>query len=140
MGIGEAMATSAAGLPAFLLYLVSSLVLVGLFILVYVQVTPQRELTLLRQGNAAAAVSFGGAVLGFVIPLSQAVAQSHNLLDMALWASIALLVQIVVFLLANLLVGKAGQKIADGDLGAAIFLALTAVAGGMLNAACMTFQ
>ena len=138
MGIGEAMATSAAGLPAFLLYLVSSLVLVGLFILVYVQVTPQRELTLLRQGNAAAAVSFGGAVLGFVIPLSQAVAQSHNLLDMALWASIALLVQIVVFLLANLLVGKAGQKIADGDLGAAIFLALTAVAGGMLNAACMT--
>jgi len=134
------MMTSAAGLPAFLLYLVSSVALVALFIAVYVQVTPQRELALLREGNAAAATAFGGAILGFVIPLSQAVAQSHNLVDMALWSAVALVVQIAVFLLASALIGQAGQKVARGDLGAAIFLALTAVAGGMLNAACMTFQ
>ncbi len=140
MAIGKSIALSAAGLPAFLLYLVASFALVGLFILIYVRVTPQRELALLRQGNAAAAISFGGAVLGFVIPLSQAVAQSQNLADMALWSLIALLVQIVVFLLANLLIGKAGQKITDGELGAASFLAFMSIAGGMLNAACMTFQ
>lgn len=140
MPIGEAIALSAAGLPAFLLYLLASLALVGLFILVYVQVTPQRELALLRQGNAAAAVSFGGAVLGFVIPLSQAVAQSQNLVDMAVWSAIALLVQIAVFFLANLLIGKTGQKITDGDLGAASFLAFMSIGGGLLNAACMTFQ
>lgn len=140
MGIGEAIASSAAGLPAFLLYLAASLALVGLFILVYVQVTPQRELALLRDGNAAAAISLGGAVLGFVIPLSQAVAQSRNLVDMALWSVVALLVQIVVFLLANLSVGRAGQKIAEGDLSAAIFLAFMSIGGGLLNAACMTFE
>jgi len=140
VGIGNAMMTSAAGLPAFLLYLVSSVALVALFIAVYVQVTPQRELALLREGNVAAATAFGGAILGFVIPLSQAVAQSQNLVDMALWSAVALVVQIAVFLLAGALIGQAGQKVARGDLGAAIFLALTAVAGGMLNAACMTFQ
>ena len=140
MPIGEAIALSAAGLPAFVLYLVASLALVGLFILVYVQVTPQRELTLLRQGNTAAAISFGGAVLGFVIPLSQAVAQSQNLADMALWSAVALLVQIAVFFLANLLIGKAGQKIADGDLAAASFLVFMSIGGGLLNAACMTFE
>ena len=140
MSIGESLALSAAGAPAFLLYLLASFALVGLFILVYVQVTPQRELALLRQGNAAAAISFGGAVLGFVIPLSQAVAQSMNLVDMAFWSALALLVQIVVFLLANLLIGRVGQKITSGDLAAASFLAFMSVCGGLLNAACMTFQ
>lgn len=140
MSIGESLALSAAGAPAFLLYLLASFALVGLFILVYVQVTPQREFALLRQGNAAAAISFGGAVLGFVIPLSQAVAQSLNLIDMAFWSALALLVQIVVFLLANLLIGKVGQKITAGDLAAASFLAFMSIGGGLLNAACMTFQ
>jgi putative membrane protein len=140
VAIGDAIALSAAGLPAFLLYLGASLALVALFVLVYVQVTPQREVALLRQGNAAAAISFGGAVLGFVIPLSQAVGQSQNLVDMAFWSVVALVVQIVVFLLANLLVGEAGRKITDGELGAASFLAFMSIGGGLLNAACMTFQ
>lgn len=140
MGIGEAVAASAAGVPAFLLYLAAGLVLVALFMLAYVQATPQREIELLRQGNAAAAIGLGGAVLGFVIPLSQAVAQSHNLVDMVVWSAIALLVQIAIFLLASLLVGEAGRKIAAGETAPAIFLAFMSVAGGVLNAACMTFE
>ena len=140
MAFADTIALSAAGLPAFLLYLVASFALVALFILVYVQVTPQREITLLRQGNAAAAISFGGAVLGFVIPLGQAVAQSHSLVDMALWSAVALVVQILVFLLASLLLGGVARRIEAGELGAASFLAFMAVAGGLLNAACMTFE
>ena len=130
---------SLAGLPSFIVFAVAALVLVALFVAIYTLITPHRELTLVRQGNTAAAVSFGGAVLGFVIPLAQAISQSLNLLDMAIWALIALIVQLIVFGIIALLLGGVAKKIEAGDIAAATFLAFMAVAGGFLNAACMTY-
>jgi len=131
--------SSLSGLPLFLVFAGSCIVALAAFIFLYTLITPHHELTLVRQGNTAASISFGGAVIGFVIPLSQAVAQSVNLLDMGIWAVIALVVQIVVFFLASLLLKGASKKIEAGDLAAGAFLALMAVAGGILNAACMTY-
>jgi putative membrane protein len=130
---------SAAGLPSFLLFMASAIVLVGLFIVIYIRITPHAEMALIRQGNAAAAVSFGGAVLGFALPLAQAISQSANLLDLAVWAVIALVVQLIVFWITSMLLGGAAKKIEAGDLAAALFLGLMAVSGGMLNAASMTY-
>jgi putative membrane protein len=131
--------SSLSGLPLFLVFAGSCIVALAAFIFLYTLITPHHELTLVRQGNTAASISFGGAVIGFVIPLSQAVAQSVNLLDMGIWAVIALVVQLVVFFLASLLLKGASKKIEAGDLAAGAFLALMAVAGGILNAACMTY-
>jgi len=131
--------SSLSGLPLFLIFAGSCIVALAAFIFLYTLVTPHHELTLVRQGNLSASVSFGGAVIGFVIPLGQAVAQSVNILDMAIWAAIALVVQIVVFYLSSLLLKGASKKIEAGDLAAGAFLALMAVAGGILNAACMTY-
>jgi len=134
------IAESAAGLPYFLLFMAAALVLVALFVVIYIRITPHAEMTLIRQGNSAAAVSFGGAVLGFTIPLAQAVAQSANLLDLAIWAVIALVMQLLIFWITSMLLGGAGRKIEAGDMAAAVFLAFMAVAGGMLNAASMTYS
>jgi putative membrane protein len=131
--------SSISGLPLFLAFAASCIVALSVFIFLYTLITPHHELTLVRQGNTAAAVSFGGAVIGFVIPLGQAVAQSVNMLDMAIWAVIALVVQLLVFGLTALLLKGASQKIAAGDMAVGCFLALMAVAGGILNAACMTY-
>jgi putative membrane protein len=131
--------SSLSGLPLFLIFAGSCIVALAAFIFLYTLITPHHELTLVRQGNMAASISFGGAVIGFVIPLSQAVAQSVNLLDMGIWAVIALVVQLIVFFLASLLLRGASKKIEAGDLAAGAFLALMAVAGGILNAACMTY-
>ncbi len=135
----DVIITSFSGLPLFMAFAATCVVAVGLFIFLYTLITPHHELTLVRQGNTAAAVSFGGAVVGFVIPLGQAVAQSVNLVDMAIWAGIALVVQLAIFGLTTLLLKGAAKKIEAGDVAAGCFLALMAVAGGILNSACMTY-
>ena len=83
------VSSSLSGLPLFLVFAGSSIVALTAFIFLYTLVTPHHELTLVRQGNTAASISFGGAVVGFVIPLSQAVAQSVHILDMAIWSAIS---------------------------------------------------
>lgn len=129
---------SLAGLPAFLLYFSLAMALLALFIAVYVAVTPYRELTLIREGNAAAAISLGGAVVGFVLPLARAVTQSVSALDLVVWGLVALVVQVVVFFVVGKLVPRFAEAIKEGRTSAAILLAALAIGVGLLNAASMT--
>ena len=135
---GTRAVASLAGLPDFIAYLAVAFALVALFVLIYTLITPQRELPLIRAGNSSAAISLGGAILGFAIPLAMSIAQSHDLLDMALWSIGALIVQLGVFFLCGALIGQVPRRITDNELATAFFLALTAVAAGVINAACMT--
>lgn len=129
---------SLAGLPAFLLYFALSLALLVVFVAVYLAVTPYSELTLIRQGNVAAAVSLAGAVIGFVLPLARAVTQSVSALDLVAWGGVALVVQVVVFFLVGKLVPRFAEAIREDRMAGAAFLAALAVAVGLLNAAAMT--
>ena len=129
---------SLAGLPAFLLYFSLALALFVLFLAVYLAVTPYRELTLIRQGNAAAAISLGGAAVGFVLPLARAVTQSVSALDLVVWGLVALIVQVVVFFLVGKLVPRFAEAIREGRIAGAILLASLAIGVGLLNAASMT--
>jgi putative membrane protein len=130
---------SISGLPAFVLYFVVSLGLLALFLTVYLRVTPYHEIALIRQGNAAAALSLAGTTLGFVIPLARAIAQSVSLPDMLLWGGIAFVVQMLVYLIAARLLPDIGKHIADGKLAHATTLGALSLATGILNAACMTY-
>ena len=130
---------SLAGLPAFALYFGSSVVLLLVFISIYIQITPYRELALIREGNAAAAASLSGAMLGFVIPLAHSVAQSVNLADMAVWGLIALVVQLVVFFVVTRLMPGLSRDIPAGKVAPGVFLGSLSLATGILNAACMTY-
>lgn len=129
---------SLAGLPAFLLYFALALALLGLFLAIYVAVTPYHELTLIREGNAAAAVSLAGAVIGFVLPLARAVTQSVSALDLLIWGLVALIVQVVVFFVVGKFVPRFVDAIKEGRIAAAVLLASLAIGVGLLNAAAMT--
>jgi putative membrane protein len=85
----------------FLLYFGVALVFEAIFIALYMAVTPHHEATLIKQGNAAAAISLGGAVLGFTLPLASSIIHSVSLLDMAVWSVVALLVQLAVYRLVD---------------------------------------
>jgi len=132
------IAQSLAGLPAFLTYFFLSLALLVVFLAVYLAITPYSELALIRQGNVAAAISLGGALIGFVLPRARAVTQSVSTLDLVTWGGVALVVQVVVFLLVGKLVPKLTKAVRDGQVAAATFLASLAAAVGLLNAASMT--
>jgi putative membrane protein len=138
-GLSERAAQSLAGLPDFLLYLGASLGLVALFTLLYTLVTPYREVALIRAGNHAAAISLGSAILGFAIPLSMSIAQSHDLIDMVIWSCVALVVQLGAFFLAGLVLGHETRRLREDDMAAASFIAFTSIGAGLVNAACMIY-
>lgn len=127
------------GLPAFLLYFAGGLAYLGLFGVVYSQVTRHHEFRLIRAGNLAAIVAFLGALGGFALPLAKSIAQSANFLDFAVWATVALLVQILAYAVAYILKSDVTRKMNEGDLGAGIWLAGIALIFGVLNSASMTY-
>lgn len=130
---------SIGALPSFLSYLASALVLLALFIVIYIRVTPYREFALIAQGNAAAAISLSGAIIGFVLPLSSAIAHSISFGDMFAWAVVALVVQVVVYATASRAVSHFREGIEAGRVAPATLLAVLAIAVGLLNAACLTY-
>ncbi len=135
----ETVLSSLSGVPAFLVYFGLAVVLLLAFTLVYTWVTPHDELALIRANNNAAAVAFGGALIGFALPLSSAIRNSLSLLDYAIWGLVALIVQVLTFLVLRALIRNLPERITQGEMGAAVFAASTAIAVGMLNAACMTY-
>ena len=130
---------SLAGLPAFLSNFAAAIGLLALFLLIYILITPYREIALIREGNPAAAASLSGAILGFVLPLASAIAHSVGLLDMAVWGSIALVVQLLVYFAARSLLPDLARDIPAGKVATGVFLGALSLAIGALNAACMTY-
>jgi putative membrane protein len=126
-------------LPAFLAYFAVAVLLVAGFLLVYLNITPYDEITLIRQGNTAAAVSLCGALFGFVMPVANVIAHSEGLLDLAAWGLIAAVIQLLTYLVARFTLPHMTQDIPAGKVAPAIFLAGLSVTVGLLNAACMTY-
>lgn len=129
---------SMTGIVAHLVYFGIAIAAVVVFVAIYVTVTPHHEFRLIREGNTAAAVSLGGALVGYTIPLAQAVAQSESIADMLLWSGVALVAQLAAYGIARLLLPRLSSHVDEGRTASGIVLAAIAVAIGLLNAAAMT--
>jgi putative membrane protein len=130
---------SFAGFGDFLIYIGIASVLLAMFVAIYVRITPYREITLIREGNMAAAFSLSGTLIGMVIPLSNAVEYSVNPVDMAIWGFIALAIQLIVFVIARIALPNIARDIPEGKQASGFFLGAISIAAGILNAACMTY-
>lgn len=133
------IAHSLSTVPDFLAYFALAIVMTGIFVVVYLWITPYDELKLIRKNDEAAAISFCGALLGFIIPLATAITQSVSLLDGLVWGLVALAIQALTFLAVRFFLGHLPESIAANERGPAIFLAGISLGVGILNAACMTY-
>jgi putative membrane protein len=124
-------------LPAFASFFVTAIVLMLVFLAIYVWITPYNELALIRAGNEAAAISLGGAVIGFALPIAVSVAVSHNLYAMIGWGVVASVAQMLAFIAARLALPRLNESIPQGKLASGIFLASLAIGVGILNAGCI---
>lgn len=127
------------GLPAFLAYFGTSIVMTVLFVAVYVRLTPHREFALIKANNVAASLALGGAVLGFILPLASAMANSVSLVDFMLWGVIAFVVQAIAHLAKRLVIADLPARIANGETAAGVFAGVVSLGVGVLNAASMTW-
>ena len=135
----EFLKLSLQGLDEFLIYFGLCLVFVALFLAIYIRVTPYREIQLIREGNSAAAASLSGALIGFVLPLAAAVEHSVNPYDLAIWATIALAVQLLVYAATRLVLPDVGRDIPAGKVASGVFLAAISVGAGILSAASISY-
>jgi putative membrane protein len=121
----EAWAT---GLPIMLLHVGAILVILGLGAALYAFLTPYREVALVREGNSAAAVSFGAVLASLALPLAFAMAASTSLLELLLWGATTTIVQLFLFWLTDLIFAGLPQRIRDGDVAAAVLMAAAKLA------------
>ncbi len=131
---------SLATLPSYLLFAAVMFGFLLLFIAAYTAVTPYRELALVRQGNTTAAISLGGAMIGFALPLMSVASHTTSLLDLAVWGLIALLSQIAVYLVVSRLLLPGFRAGIEADRTAyGVLLGSLSVAVGLLNYGSLTY-
>lgn len=110
------------------------------FKLIYQMVTPYDERRLIREGNVAAAITFGGAMIGFALPVASALQETANIAEFAAWALLAGLIQVAAFVIVRMIVVKdLHERIERGETAMAVYLAGVAISVGLINAASMTY-
>lgn len=127
----------AAGFPYFILHFAVTVGVWTLGVALYTASTPYREFKLVRDGNMAGAISLGGAMLGLALPMSVALASSVSALDIVVWGIVALLVQILVYRVIDLLMRELPKRIEAGEVGPALVLAATKLSIALINAAAI---
>jgi putative membrane protein len=111
-----------AGFPDFIIQLGAALGLFVASLIIYVLMTPHKELALIRAGNPSAALAFGGVVVGLAIPLGSCLAYAYSLWDLLIWGIVTLLLQLLAFRFADIFLRGLPRRIAEGDVAAAVFL------------------
>ena len=111
-----------AGFPDFIIQLGVALGLFVASLIIYVIMTPHKELALIRAGNPSAALAFGGVVVGLAIPLGSCLAHSFGVIDLLIWGVVTLLLQLLAFRFDDIFLRGLPRRIAEGDVAAAVFL------------------
>ena len=106
---------------------------------VYERLTPIREFDLIvREHNASAAISFSGAVLGYAIALAGALHNTRSVLEFVVWAVLDGFAQLIAYAVARWVHPDISGAIGHNAIAAALWLAGTSIAAGILCAACMS--
>ena len=134
--LGRIFDTLGAGIPVLLLHFATTLVLLGAGLL-YMAITPFRERQLIREGNMAAGLMTLGIFLGLAIPLAATLATSAVWLDVVLWGAVAVILQIVTFLVATLVLPGLRHLIEGGNTAAALAMVGVQLGVALLNAGAM---
>jgi putative membrane protein len=133
------VASSLTGLPEFLIFFVVAMVLVALYLAIYTLATKHNEFALIRQNGISAATALGLSLVGFALPLASAMVHAQTIVDCVVWGLVALAVQILVYWLVRIILPNLSQRIAAGEMAAALFLGAASLSAGIINAAAMTF-
>ena len=126
----------------FLGFFFTAIVLVIIFLYLYAIVTPYDDYKLIfDENNLAAALGFGGAIIGVSIPIYSALVHSVSYVDFAIWGTIAILIQLIFAFIVTRLGGKYSfkTKISDGIISVGILMAFLSISIGLLNAGSMSY-
>jgi putative membrane protein len=125
------------GFPVLMLHSSVTLAMLATATVVYIRITPYDDIALIRDGNQAVAVSLSAAVLGLALPLAFCMATSVNVWDIVIWGAVTLFLQLVAYRVVDLLLRGLPQRIQNGEVSAATFLASVKLSVAAVNAAAV---
>jgi putative membrane protein len=125
------------GFPTTLEHAGISLLLLIVGAVIYAILTPYREIQQIRDGNAAAAVSYGGVLIGLAVPLAVSLTASTSLQELAIWGGAVTLVQLLVFRITDFVLKGLPQRVQEGEVSAAVLLVAAKLACALLLAAAV---
>lgn len=128
------------GAGHFILAFGIACLLLAIFKRLYQLSTPYDEARLIGEGNTAAAIALGGAIIGFSLPLASALTETADPVEFTAWGLLAGIIQILASLVVRkLVVRDMAARIESGNVASAVYLAATAIGVGLLNAASITY-
>lgn len=122
----------------YVLHLLLAGVLLIVFFKIYTFLTPFNEVLLIRQGNNAAALSLGGALLGFSLTLASSIAHTSDYLQFLMWAGAALLVQVAAYTITSHILKMSKDQIEADNTAFGGLLCAISLSTGAINAACIS--
>lgn len=125
------------GFPVTLIHVAVSVAMLFLASALYIALTPHREISMIREGNVAAALDVGGVLVGLAIPLAYSLKASTSLADLALWGVATVAIQLLVFRLVDLVLHGLPKRIQEGEVAAAAVLVGAKLATAMIVAAAV---
>ncbi|MCR6659545.1 MAG: DUF350 domain-containing protein [Asticcacaulis sp.] len=127
----------ASGFPITLLHAGVTLLMLLIGATIYSLLTPYKEIHQIREGNSAAAVAYGGVIIGLAIPLAASMAASTSVRDIVLWGGATILLQLFVFRLVDFLLAGLPNRINEGEVSAAVLLVSAKLAAALVLAAAV---
>ncbi len=128
----------ATGFPTTLAHLGVTLALMFVGAALYALLTPWKEIALIREGNAAAAVALSGVLVGLAIPLAVSLSVSTSIRDIAIWGVATVVLQLLAFRLVDMLLTGLPQRIKEGEIAAAVLLVGAKLSTALILAAALT--
>lgn len=128
----------ASGFPTTVAHLGVTLGLLAVGAIIYALLTPWKEISLIREGNAAAAVAFAGVLIGLAIPLAVSLSVSTSVRDILIWGVATVVLQLLAFRVVDLLLTGLPQRIREGEISAAVLLVGAKLSTALILAAALT--
>jgi putative membrane protein len=113
-------------------------VLLIMFFKIYTWLTPFDEVLLIRQGNLAAMLSLGGALLGFSMTLASALFHTADYREFLAWAAGAMVVQVLAYGVTSRLLHISKEHIESGNTAFGGLMGAISLSIGALNAGCIS--
>ena len=122
----------------YLQYMLAGIAMTVVFGAVYLRITPVEELRLIKNGNLACALSFGGTLVGFCLTLASSIAHSVSFIDFILWGLAAAVIQIFVYFASTMMIKCAAAELIGNNVAVGTLFGAVSISIGILNAACLT--
>lgn len=127
---------------SFGLFFLTAMAVLALFFFLYAKVTPYDDYKMIFvENNTAAALGFGGAIVGVCIPLYSALVHSVSYADFVAWAGVAMFIQLLFAFILTRLGGKFSveKHINNSDVSVGVLMAFMSISIGLLNAGSMSY-